>query len=66
MKRYVQELANDILKRIDVPCNDFTDSKQREEVINGMREKIQKILNYCKVGLITDVEAVKSIVDINE
>jgi len=36
MKRYVQELANDILKRIDVPCNDFTDSK----MLNNLKTKI--------------------------
>lgn len=47
MKRYVQEFAKDELK-----CC----SEARKEII-------EKILEYCEMGLLTDFQAIERIVD---
>ncbi len=47
MKRYVKEFANNEM----IKCS------------NRRKSEIQTILNNCKRGLITDLEAVKSICD---
>lgn len=63
MKRYVKELAADILHwnktclhktQADIDCRD------------GAEEEIKNTLFFCEKGMITDFEAVKSLIGIRE
>ena len=65
MKRYVTELANDVLRSISGPCNEFTDEDQRQEVTTAIRERITKALAYYKVGMLSAMEAVKAIIQVD-
>lgn len=51
MKRYVKELANDIL------CKNYPEEP---------KQKIEKVVKNCERGLITSYEAAKCIIDIRE
>lgn len=50
MKRYVKELANDIL------CKNFPEEK---------RQKIERIIYLCDIGIITSCEAAKEILEVH-
>lgn len=50
MKRYVKEIANDIL------CKNYPEQE---------KQKIEKVINLCNKGLITSLEATKMIIDIH-
>lgn len=66
MKRYVREIAQDILKSISGKANKFTDKKERDEAVQKIQSRIADALNACNRGLISDIEAVRYMIDRNE
>ena len=57
MKRYVRELARDVL-RADHPL------VKRGVVRHPGADEIDKVLHHCECGRMTDFEAVRTIMDI--
>lgn len=59
MKRYVTELANDIINR------DNENDLMRADVKKQRKASIEHIVGLCRDGFITDVEAVYQISSLN-
>lgn len=59
MKRYVTELANDIINR------DNENDLMRTDVKKQRKASIEHIVELCRDGFITDVEAVYQISSLN-
>lgn len=61
MKRYVKEFANDMLKRERECISPLNEKEQMYRI-----ERIEKYVAACEIGLITDYETVKAIIDFLE
>lgn len=59
MKRYVTELANDIINR------DKNNDLMRDDMREQRKVSIEHMVELCRDGLITDVEAVYQISSLN-
>lgn len=59
MKRYVTELANDIINR------DNENDMMRADVKKQRKASIEYIVRLCRDGFITDIEAVYQISSLN-
>lgn len=64
MKRYVQEFADDEIKAYKRTIEIYPNTTSAE-ICKKSIEKIQKVVNACKYGNISDFEAVKIIANMN-
>jgi len=55
MKRYVREVARDVLTLVQ--SDNFTDQAEKNLKI----ERIQRAIKYCERGLLTDIETIQCI-----